>query len=102
MSPLADGACRSQLIVTVTFAVRSASVVAQVLPKFRVVGEVDLLTLHVYAEPWFADMSFDSSCGLISLTGIDTSAAPMPETVISPVVASPGSVTSALLAWSDE
>src|SRR5262245_55551970 len=51
---------------------------AQVFPKSRWAGVGLLETLQTLSCACEADMSFDSSCGEISPTGIETSFDPMP------------------------
>ena len=50
-----------------------------VFAKFSEVGLADFVASHVYVWPTVAAIVFESSWGRISLTGIETSAAPMPE-----------------------
>src|SRR5437763_11836137 len=78
MSPLAAGALRVQVIVILTPEL-VVVVSSQLLLKSMLNGWTLLLTFHVYAEPRFAPIVLRMLCGAISLTGIETSLAPMPE-----------------------
>src|SRR5215475_9115815 len=51
---------------------------AQVFAKSRWAGVGLLVMFQTLSWAWEADMSFDSSCGAISFTGIETSFDPMP------------------------
>src|SRR3954451_10590565 len=76
MSPFADGGLRVQVIDDVTVAVRGEAG-SHVLLKLTL-GVAPFETSQLYAEPCVAPIVFSSFCGRISLTGIDTSFAPMP------------------------
>ena len=58
---------------------REPAVSRHVFAKFSEVGLADFVASHVYVWPTVAAIVFESSWGRISLTGIETSAAPMPE-----------------------
>ena len=79
VAPLAVGPERVQVTVIWTFWLREPAVSRQVLAKFSEVGLADFVTSHAYVWPTSAVIVFESSCGRISLTGIETSAAPMPD-----------------------
>src|SRR5690242_15707902 len=57
---------------------------AHTSPKLMLLDDAGLLRFQVWVPAWAADMSLLSSCGEISLTGIETSLAPTPE-VVTPV-----------------
>ena len=79
VAPLAVGPDRVQVTVIWTFWLREPVVSRQVLAKFSDVGFADFVMSHAYVWPTSAAIVFESSWGRISLTGIETSAAPMPD-----------------------
>src|ERR671934_136211 len=66
--------------VTRTPALNEAPV-RHVSPKSSDAGVAVFTTFQMFDAPSDADMSFDSSCGRISFTGMETSFAPIPEVV---------------------
>ena len=79
VAPLDVGPERVHVTVISTVWLREPAVSRHVFAKFSEVGLADFVASHVYVWPTVAAIVFESSWGRISLTGIETSAAPMPE-----------------------